>query len=227
VQDIPAICKAANKAGVPVAIDNTWATPLYFKPFEHGVDISIHSGTKYIGGHSDVMFGVINCRKQYFAEIKRTYKNLGITCAPDDVYLAQRGLRTLAVRLAAQSAAALKIAQRLEKNSKVEVVLHPALKSSPGHKLWKRDFLGSSGLFTFVLKKPLDDRSYSKFLDDMEYFKMGYSWGGYESLIIPFELSKIRTTTKFPYKGAAFRVSIGLENVDDLINDLEDAISRA
>jgi cystathionine beta-lyase len=226
MQDIPAITAAAHKAGVKVAIDNTWATPLFFKPFEHGVDVSIHSATKYIGGHSDVMMGIITCGKALYPQIKSTYKNLGICAAPDDVYLAQRGLRSMAVRLAHQEKAALEIATKLERNPKVAAVLHPALKSSADHKIWKRDYTGSSGLFSFVLKKQLKDRGYSKFLDKMEIFKMGYSWGGYESLIIPFELSKIRTATKFPHSGSAFRISVGLENVENLISDLERAISK-
>ncbi len=226
IQDIPAIVKVAKKHKIVTAIDNTWATPLYFKAFEQGIDISIHSATKYICGHSDVMMGFINCRKEFYVDIKRTYKNIGIVSGPDDIYLASRGLRTLATRLKEQSAAALELAKFLEKHPKVEAVLHPALPSFPQHKIWKRDFKGASGLFSFTLKKKLDDKGHAKFLDSMEIFKMGYSWGGYESLIIPFELSKIRSVTNFPYKGAAFRVNIGLENIDDMKKDLEDALSR-
>ena len=226
IQDIPAITAVAKKAGVYTAIDNTWATPLLFKPFEHGIDVSIHSATKYIGGHSDLMMGVINCRKELYADIKRTYKNIGIVSGPDDIYLASRGIRTLGLRLKEQGAAALKIAKFLEAHPKIEATLHPALKSFPQHKIWKRDFKGSSGLFSFVLKKMLDDKGHSKFLDKMELFKLGYSWGGYESLIIPFELSKIRSATSFSHKGSAFRISIGLENVDDLIADLETALAK-
>ena len=226
IQDIPAITKVAKKHGIYTAIDNTWATPLLFKAFEHGIDVSIHSATKYIGGHSDIMMGVINCRKALYADIKRTYKNIGIVSGPDDIYLASRGLRTLGVRLKEQGANALKIAKVLESNPKIEAVLHPALRSFPQHNIWKRDFNGASGLFSFTLKKNLDDKGFAKFLESLEFFKMGYSWGGYESLIIPFELSKIRSVTKFPYKGAAFRISVGLENVDDLISDLQNAISK-
>lgn len=226
VQDVPAISKAAHAINAVVVLDNTWATPLYFKAFEKGVDVSIHSATKYISGHSDVMMGVINCTKKLYPAIKSTYKNIGITLGPDDVYLAQRGLRTLAVRLKEQGANAFKIAKFLESHPKVETVLYPALKSDPGHKIWKRDFTGASGLLSFVLKKPLDDKGHSNFLDKMELLNMGYSWGGYESLIIPFELSKIRTATRWKYKGAIFRISVGLENVDDLISDLSQALSR-
>lgn len=226
IQDIPAIVRAAHKAGAVVVMDNTWATPLYFKASKYGVDVSIHSATKYISGHSDLLMGVINCGKKLYPQIKRTYKSLGICVAPDEVYLAQRGLRTLAVRLDYQQKAAINLAKWLEKQPQVAAVIHPALKTHPQHKIWQRDFAGASGLFAFTLKNNLDTKAQSKFLDKMELFKLGYSWGGFESLIVPFELSKIRSHKNWQHKGSAYRISVGLENIDDLIADLENALKR-
>lgn len=225
VQDIPAIAKAAKKVGAYVVADNTWATPLLFKAFEHGVDVSIHSATKYIGGHSDLLMGIINCTNKVYPAIKRTYKNFGICAAPDDVFLALRGLRTLSVRLKQHQQAGLEIAKWLKKQPQISRVLHPALPDCVGHKFFKRDFEGASGLFSFVLKKNLSEVQIAKFLDNLQLFKLGYSWGGYESLIIPIDAANIRTATKWKPEGTVFRISVGLENASDLIGDLS-AISK-
>ncbi len=225
VEDIPAIVKCAHEKNALVVLDNTWATPLFFDAVKHGVDISIHSATKYIGGHSDLMMGIISCSEKLFPTLKRSYKNFGIISGPDDIYLAQRGLRTLPTRLKAHEKAALDIAHWLKNQPQIARVLHPALPDCPGHELWKRDFTGSSGLFSFVLKKHLDEATLGKFLDNLQLFKMGYSWGGFESLIIPVWAEKIRSVEKFKPEGTAFRVSIGLENVDDLKADLANGLS--
>lgn len=226
VQDIPAISKVAHEKGALVVMDNTWATPLYFKSFSHGVDVSIHSATKYICGHSDVLMGIINCTKATYGKIKRVYKNLGICPGPEDVYLAQRGLRTLSTRLKAHSEAALDIAKWLKTSDKISKVFHPALPENPGHEFWKRDFLGCSGVFTFVLKRHLNEEELAKFFDGLDLFKIGYSWGGYESLALTFDTKKIRTATDWDVEGTAIRLSIGFESVDDLKSDLEAGLNR-
>jgi cystathionine beta-lyase len=226
VADVPAITKVARANKVLTVIDNTYATAWFFDAFAHGVDITITSATKYIGGHSDILIGTICCSDKIYPHIKRMHKSLGICAGADDVYLALRGLRTLGVRLEHQQKAAINIAKALEKSKKVAAVLHPALPSHPQNKIFKRDFSGSSGLFSFVLNKKLTDAGYSKFLDNMKLFKMGYSWGGFESLIIPFHLNKIRTASNFAHSGSAFRLSIGLEDEADLLADLESALAR-
>ena len=226
VQDIPAIVKAAHAKGAIVVMDNTWASPIFFKAFSHGVDVSIHSATKHIGGHSDLLMGVINCTAAVYPRIKRVYKNLGNCPGADDIYLAQRGLRTLATRIKAQGEAGLKVAKWLKTQPQVAKVLHPQLPDCAGHELFERDFLGACGVFSFVLDKHLSDAELAKFFDKMELFKLGYSWGGYESLILYFDPTKIRTATKWTAAGSAIRLSIGLEDVDDLIADLDAALKR-
>ena len=226
VQDIPAIVAAAKKSGIMTVIDNTWATPLYFNALAHGVDVSIHSATKYMSGHSDLIMGVINTSEKIYQLIKRSYKNLGICPGPDDVYLAQRGIRTMPTRLKVHQQSALDIAHWLKKHPLISRVLHPALPDCPGHEIWKRDFTGASGLFAFVLKRHLNADEHAIFLNDLELFKMGYSWGGFESLIIPVMVSKIRTVHKFQPEGSAFRIFTGLENVEDLRADLAAGLER-
>ena len=226
VQDIPAIAKAAHAKGAIVVMDNTWASPINFKAFSHGVDVSIHSATKHIAGHSDLLMGVINCTAETYPRIKRVYKNLGNCPSADDVYMAQRGLRTLATRIKAQGEAGLKVAKWLKAQPQVAKVLHPQLPDCAGHELFERDFLGACGVFSFILNKHLSDAELAKFFDEMELFKLGYSWGGYESLIIYFDPTKIRTATKWSAAGTAIRLSIGLEDVGDLISDLQSALSR-
>lgn len=226
IQDIPAIAAAAHAKGAVVVMDNTWSSPLNFKAFAHGVDVSIHSATKHIGGHSDLLMGIINCTTATYSRIKRVYKNLGICPGADDVYLAQRGLRTLSTRLKAQGAVGIKFAEWLADQPQVERVLHPALPDFPNHKIFKRDFGGAAGVFSFILNKKLSEAEKSEFFDKLELFKLGYSWGGYESLILTFDPTQIRTATKWEAAGTAMRLSIGLEDVDDLIADLEAGLAR-
>lgn len=226
VQDIPGIAKAAHEKNCVVIGDNTWATPLYMRPFDLGIDISVQSATKYIGGHSDLIMGAISCKKEHYTKLLRTYRNTGMTASADSCYLAQRGLRTMAVRLKQHHENGLKVAQWLKARPEVEVVLHPALPGASGYDMWKRDFTGACGLFGFVLKEPVAHNALSAMMDNMELFGMGYSWGGYESLLIPIAPKTIRTATKWPYQGQTFRIHIGLENLNDLIHDLELGFTR-
>jgi cystathionine beta-lyase len=225
VQDIPGIAKAAHAAGACVVMDNTWATPLYLKPFAHGVDVSIQAATKYIVGHADAMLGAITTTEAAWPTIARAHEDLGLCPGPEDVYLGLRGLRSLGVRLARHQASGIEIARWLAGRPEVARVLHPALASDPGHALWKRDFTGASGLFAVVLK-PVAAEGVAAMLDGLELFGMGYSWGGFESLILPFDPSEYRTATKWQSEGPALRLHIGLEDVDDLRADLEAGFGR-
>lgn len=220
IQDIPAIAKVAQKHDIWVVMDNTWATPLYFKPFEHGVDVSIQAATKYITGHSDAMLGIATCTKRAWPQLAKGWEEFGQTAGPDEVFLALRGLRTLNLRLSQHEASALKIAQWLSTRAEVETVLHPALPSHPGHDLWKRDFQGSCGLFSISLK-PISVKKLHVFIDSLQLFGLGLSWGGYESLAIPFDLpvGKARCS----YEGQGIRIHVGLEDPNDLISDLSQA----
>jgi cystathionine beta-lyase len=218
--DVPAIAAVAHAREALVIDDNTWATPLFRRALEQGVDISIQSATKYIGGHSDVMFGTIAANAKAWPALAETIKLLGLCVGPDDVFLALRGLRTLAVRLAHHQRAANDIAHWLARRPEVARILYPALPDDPGHAIWKRDFTGASGLFSIVLK-PAPQQAVSALLDTLKLFGMGYSWGGFESLIIPFDCAVYRTATTWAPGGPALRLHIGLENVDDLKADLE------
>jgi cystathionine beta-lyase len=220
MQDVDAIAKVAKAKGAIVMIDNTWATPLYFRPLEHGVDLSIQAGTKYIGGHSDVMLGTISANAATVAALKNTVRYTGLHEAPDDTYLALRGLRTLGIRLARHFESGVAVARWLEQRPEVLRMLHPALPSDPGHAVWKRDFTGASGLFSMILK-PVPQKAYYAFLDTLELFGIGASWGGYESLAIPFDCTSYRTATRWQPGGPAVRFHIGLEAIEDLIADLE------
>jgi cysteine-S-conjugate beta-lyase len=220
MQDIAAIADAAHRKGALALMDNTWATPLYYRPLEHGVDLAIQAGTKYIGGHSDVMLGTISANAATVAELKNTVRFSGLCEGPDDVYLGLRGLRTLAVRLERHYQSGLTVARWLEQRPEVLRLLHPALPSYPGHDLWKRDFTGACGLFSIVLK-PVPQRAVFAFLDTLELFGIGASWGGYESLAIPFDCAPIRTATRWQPGGPTVRFHIGLEAVEDLIADLD------
>ena len=220
MQDVPAIAAAAHARGAVVLMDNTWATPLYFSAFEKGVDLSIQAGTKYIGGHSDIMFGTVSANAANWKRLSDTRQELGLSVGPDDAYLAQRGLRSMGVRLAHQHQAGLKVARWLERRPEVLRVLHPALESDPGHAIWRRDFLGASSLFSFVFK-PVPEVAVDAFLDQLKLFGMGASWGGYESLATPFDCTSFRTATRWEPGGPAVRLHIGLEDVDDLTGDLE------
>jgi cystathionine beta-lyase len=212
IQDVPAICGVARERGIVTFIDNTWATPLFFQAIAAGVDISILAGTKYVGGHADVMVGTATATEEHFERLQRTSWDLGHALSPDDAWLASRGLRTMAVRLRQHEASALKIAQWLKEQPKVGAVLHPALPDCPGHEIWKRDFKGSSGLFAFELKGDA-----AAFVDRLRLFGIGYSWGGYESLALP--VRPFRSVSKQPAENLV-RLHIGLEDPDDLIEDL-------
>jgi cystathionine beta-lyase len=220
MQDIPAIAKAAHAKGALVLMDNTWATPLYFRALDKGVDLSIQAGTKYIGGHSDIMFGCVAANVAALPALKTAMNSLGLCVGPDDMFLALRGLRTLAVRLARHYASGLAVARWLERRPEVLRVLHPALDSDPGHAVWQRDFTGASGLFSIVLK-PAPEKAVHAFMNELTLFGMGYSWGGFESLVILFDCNEYRTATKWAPGGPTLRFHIGLEDVGDLIADLE------
>lgn len=217
--DVPAIASVAHRHGAIVVDDNTWATPLFHRSLEQGVDISIQAATKYIGGHSDIMFGTISANAKTWPVMIDAIRLLGVCAGPDDVFLAIRGLRTLAVRLAQHQHSGLEIARWLAQRPEVLRVLHPALEGDPGHAVWKRDFTGASGLFGVVLK-PVSKASVDAMLNALKLFGMGYSWGGFESLIIPFDCSSYRTATKWAPGGPTLRLHIGLENVEDLKSDL-------
>ena len=218
--DIPAIAAVAHARGALVIDDNTWATALYHRSLDLGVDISMQAATKYIGGHSDIMFGTIAANAKAWPLVQETIRLLGVCAGPDDVFLALRGTRTLGIRLAQHHRSGLEMARWLESRPEVARVLHPALESHPGHAIWKRDFTGASGLFSIVLK-PYAQKSVDAMLDTLTLFGMGFSWGGFESLIVPFDCDSYRTATKWAPGGPTLRLHIGLENLDDLKADLE------
>jgi cystathionine beta-lyase len=217
--DVPAIAAVAHAHGALVIDDNTWATPLYHRSLDQGVDVSIQAATKYIGGHSDIMFGTISANAEAWPLISDGIKLLGVCAGPDDVFLALRGVRTLSVRLAHHQRSALEMARWLAARPEVKQVLHPALESHPGHAIWKRDFTGASGLFSIVLRDA-PQKAVDALLDTVQLFGMGYSWGGFESLVIPFDCATYRTATTWAPGGPTLRLHIGLENVDDLKADL-------
>jgi cystathionine beta-lyase len=225
VQDIPAIARVAAQHKLWLLLDNTWATPLYFKPFEHGVDVSIQAATKYIVGHADAMLGAITSNARAAKHVARTKELLGVCPGSEETFLGMRGLRTLATRLAQHQRAGLEIARWLEGRPEVARVLHPGLPSHPQHALWKRDFLGASGLFAAILK-PVGKPALAAMLDGLKLFGMGFSWGGYESLVIPFDPTTYRSATRWQAEGPALRFHIGLEDVDDLKADLEAGLQR-
>lgn len=218
MQDIPAIGAAARARGIPVLADNTWATPYFFRPFEKGVDVSIHSATKYIVGHADVIMGTIGATEAYWRTIRQTAADYGYTASPDDCYLALRGLRTLAPRLRQQMQNALTVANWLSSRPEVERVLYPALASDPGHALWKRDMTGAASLFGVELK-PLPDAAVKAGLNSLHYFGHGASWGGFESLVTFPKPARLRTATQWQ-SGPLLRLHVGLEDPQDLIADL-------
>ena len=220
MQDVPAIAAAAHERGLTVLMDNTWATPLYFQAFAKGVDLSIQACTKYIGGHSDVMLGTISANASLWPRLKETVTTMGLCVGPDDMYLALRGLRTLGVRVERHRQSALTLARWLRERPEVRRVLHPALEDDPGHAIWRRDFTGSSGLFSVVLE-PTGEAAVRALLNALELFGMGFSWGGYESLVILFDCAGYRTATRWAPGGPTLRFHIGLEDPNDLIADLE------
>lgn len=225
MQDIPAIAKVAHEGGAVVVMDNTWATPLLFPPHERGVDIAIEAGTKYLSGHSDMLMGLVSANERCWKALRETYDAMAICPGPEDVFLGLRGLRTMALRLKEQGERTLDMAKWLEARPEVLKVLHPALPSYPGHDIWKRDFKGSSSLFSFILK-PVPPEAVAAMLDHLQLFGMGYSWGGYESLIVPFDCSPYRSVTTWNPGGPAIRIQIGLEDPDDLKRDLAAGFDR-
>jgi cystathionine beta-lyase len=225
IQDVPAIAAAARARGVCVIIDNTWATPLLFPPHERGCDLAIEAGTKYLSGHSDILLGLVSANAKWAKRLRHTFNLFAMGASPDDASLALRGMRTMALRLKEQGRAAFDVAQWLEARPEVARVLHPALPSHPGHALWKRDFSGSSGVFSIILK-PTPKQAAEAFVDGLELFGIGFSWGGYESLVLPFNCAPYRTATRWAPEGPALRFSIGLEDVADLKEDLEAGFAR-
>jgi len=223
VQDVPGICAIAHERGLTTLLDNTWATPLFFPAVGCGVDLTILAGTKYISGHSDVMFGSVTAAPSHWPRLQRTAALYGQYLSPDDAFLGARGLRTLSVRLRQHEANALKVAQWLDEQPQVARLLHPALESCPGHEYWKRDFNGSTGLFSFVLAGG-DNTARDRLIDSLELFGIGYSWGGFESLAVPADGT--RTANKPEYEGPLVRLHVGLENPDDLIADLAQALAK-
>jgi len=221
VQDVPRIAQIAHAHGALVLFDNTWATPYFFQPFEHGVDISLHAATKYLVGHSDAMLGLIVTRKEIYADVRSTVRGLGYIAGPDDAYLGLRGLRTLGVRLDRHERSAIAVAEWLSRQDSVLGVRHPAFEQHPGHAFWKRDFSGSSGLFSFELPATTP-QVLNSFLDHLQLFSMGASWGGYESLVkLPHAT---RTFQPLDPCRQIIRLHVGLESVNDLIGDLEHAL---
>jgi len=226
IADLPAITAAARTRNVPVAIDNTWSAGVYLKPFDHGADLSVQALTKYQAGHADVFMGaVLSATPDWGARVKATHKQLGLAASPDDAYLVLRGLRTLSVRLERQSASALRIAQWLESRAEVSRVIHPGLPGHPDNIVWRRDFSGASGVFGIVLKQAPPERVKAMF-ESLQLFSMGFSWGGYESLAVPTGVNLHRIATPWTEDGVLLRLSIGLEHVDDLIADLEQALGH-
>jgi cystathionine beta-lyase len=222
VQDVPAIAAAAHARGVTVALDNTWAAGVLFKPFEHGVDISVQALTKYVGGHSDLLLGSVTVRDEdLYQRLGNAHQDLGMSASPDDCSLALRGLQTLPLRLQAVEASALRVASWLAARAEIETVLHPALPSCPGHDTWKRDFTGSSGLFSVVFREPTTRTGLEQAMDRLSLFKMGYSWGGVASLVVTPETAEAPRARRFG--GRLLRFSVGLEDPEDLIADLQQA----
>ena len=225
VMDVPAIAEAARAAGIVTIMDNTWASPLCFRPLSHGVNVSVHAATKYISGHSDLMLGLAVCDEAHFVPVKKTASAAGYCGGPDDIYMALRGLRTLCLRMTRHAETALRLARWLQERPEVSRVLYPALPDDPGHSLWRRDFTGASGLFGAVLH-PCGEHALAAMLDGMDLFKLGYSWGGYESLVVPTYPATLRSANPWGDAGPSLRLHVGLENADDLIADLERGFAR-
>jgi cystathionine beta-lyase len=225
IQDLPAISRAARARGICVILDNTWATPLLFPPHERGADLAVEAGTKYLSGHSDLLLGLVSANAAHWSRLRATFDTMAICAGPEDVFLALRGLRTMELRLREAERQALAVARWLVARPEVARVLHPALPDFPGHALWRRDFSGSSGLFSVILK-PAARQAVAAMLDGLELFGLGYSWGGYESLVVPFDCAPVRTATAWVPGGPALRFSIGLENIADLEADLDRGFAR-
>lgn len=225
VQDVGAIAAVARSRNIVTIIDNTWATPLFFKPLRLGVDVSVHAGTKYLTGHSDAMIGVIVATERHYQTIRRMTLAVGDRSGPEEIFLTLRGLRTLGVRMERHQSSGLALAESLARQPEVARVLHPALSSCPGHEIWRRDFSGAAGLFSFRLK-PCSERALAAFVDGMKIFSIGLSWGGYESLILPAEPQRSHPSPHPDETGPLVRISAGLEAPASLVADLEAGFSR-
>ncbi len=225
VQDVPAIVAAAKARGIATLIDNTWATPLFLTTIEKGVDLTICVGTKYLGGHSDVMLGAVTANQAWWPKLRAVAQTFGHYVSPDDAWLVLRGLRTLPLRMRQHEASALKIAHWLADQPQIARVLHPALPDCPGHALWQRDFTGSAGLFSVILRGGTD-AARTAMIDGLRHFGIGYSWGGFESLAVPSDPAKWRSAVPWVAEGPGIRLSIGLEDADDLIADLAAGLAR-
>jgi cystathionine beta-lyase len=224
VQDVPAIAKAAHEKGALVLLDNTWSAGIYFKPFEHGVDLSIQAATKYQSGHGDLVIGWITAAtEELFARVKTEVCHFGDIASPHDCWLTLRGMRSMAARLKVQQEAGLELAGWLQDHPKIKRILHPALPGCPGHEIWKRDFTGASSLFGILLDSR-DEQAQNRMIEGMRYFRLGASWGGYQSLIMPAWLT--RDVAPAPDDGLLIRLAVGLEHVDDLKQDLSEALDR-
>lgn len=225
MQDVPAIAEAMHARGGAVVMDNTWATPLLFPPHARGVDIAVEAGTKYLSGGSDLLLGLVSANARWYPAVKRTFEQFAPCAGPEDIFLGLRGLRTMGLRLREHGARGLAMAEWLRSRPEVLKVLHPALPDDPGHAIWARDFLGASGLFSVVLR-PVPEAALAALLDGLELFGMGFSWGGFESLVIPFDPTLYRTATRWQPGGPCLRFHIGLEDTADLKADLEAGFER-
>lgn len=226
IQDVPLLTAIARAHGIKTIIDNTWATPLFFRAHAHGCDLSVEAGTKYLGGHSDLLLGLVSANQASWPALRKTYDSLAMLPGAEDCFLALRGLRTMQLRVKEAEQRGLEMALWLQQQPEVMTVLHPALPSCPGHALWKRDFTGSTGLFSAILHPGFDKQALAAMLDHMAIFGMGYSWGGFESLIIPFDCRQYRTATAWNPGGLAIRLQIGLEDMQDLKTDLRQGLDR-
>lgn len=226
VQDVPGITEFALRRGIKTIIDNTWATPLFFSAHEHGCDLSVEAGTKYLSGHSDLLLGLVSANAATWPALKKTAQSMAMVPGAEDCYLALRGMRSLHIRLKEAQCRGLEMAHWLQSQPEVMTILHPAFPSCPGHEHWKRDFKGSTGLFSIILRPGFTRQALADMLDHLSIFGMGYSWGGFESLIIPFDCSAYRTATRWNPQGFGLRLQVGLEDIDDLKADLRAGLDR-
>lgn len=226
IQDVPTMTELAKQQGIATIIDNTWATPIFFRAHQHGCDLSVEAGTKYLGGHSDLLMGVVSANETWWPKLRETYDLMAMLPGAEDCFLALRGLRTMYLRLKEAEKRGLEMATWLQSRPEVLKVLHPAFADCPGHEFWVRDFKGSSGLFSIILQPEYTKAGVEHMLDHMSIFAMGYSWGGFESLVIPFNCADYRTVTQWQPGGLALRLQIGLEDMDELKADLEQGFTR-